>query len=82
MEDKITTLLYTRSNASIALQISLPVLDFFLNREEHPIPSIRMGAGEERRKVLIPVDGLKEWINEEVERQAAQRKEAKSNGNS
>lgn len=82
MDERIKTLLYTRSDASIALQISFPVLDFYLNREEHPIPSIRVGAGKEHRKVLIPVNGLQEWISEEVERQAAQRKEAKLSGNS
>lgn len=55
---------YTRKEAAEVGCISLPTLDAFLNRENNPIPHLRIG-----RKVLIPVEGFRGWLMAESERQ-------------
>lgn len=55
---------YFRKEAAEAGGISLPTLDALLNRECDPIPHFRVG-----RKVLIPVDGFRNWLAAESERQ-------------
>lgn len=55
----------TRSEAADRLNVSLPILDAWLRREEDPLPCFRAG-----RKVLIPTEGLSRWIEEEAARSA------------
>lgn len=60
----------TRSEAAKALQVSLPVLDAYLRRTNNPLPCIRLTAQGKRGKILIPVEGLSRWIEEEAARNA------------
>ena len=55
----------TRNEAARTLQVSLPTLDAYLRRADHPLPYIRLSANGKRGKVLIPVSGLTRWIEEE-----------------
>lgn len=54
-------IIITRREASQRLHIGLNVLDAQIRREYDPLPTIRVG-----RRVLIPVDMLKEWVNRQV----------------
>lgn len=61
MMDKLAL---NRKEAAAAGGISLPTLDAYLKRVDNPIPHFRAG-----RKVLIPAEGLRRWIEEEAQRQ-------------
>lgn len=56
----------TRTEAAKTLQVSLPILDAWLHRNDNPLPCFRAG-----RKVLIPAEGLSRWIDEEAARNMA-----------
>ncbi len=58
------TFAFTRKEAAGACNISLPTLDAYLRRQDRPMPHIRVG-----RKIIIPADGLREWLAEEAARQ-------------
>ena len=45
------------------MTVSLPTLDALLQREENPLPCIKVG-----RKYLIPTALLDEWLKAEAER--------------
>ena len=57
-----TQLTYTRREAAQALGVSLPTLDAFMRKQDHPLPFIKHGY----KKVMIPVDDLKRWVSEEA----------------
>ena len=63
MEQDIKRLNYTRREAAMALGISLPTLDAFMNRRDNPLPSIRG-----KKPILIPVAALEQWNMEEAAR--------------
>lgn len=56
---------YSRREAAECLNVSLPTLDIYLNRSTNPLPSIKTP-----RRVLIPVEGLRQWLLDEAARQA------------
>lgn len=60
--DKLTL---TRKEAAEQCNVSLPVLDAYLKRSNDPMPCFRAG-----RRVLIPLEALKKWLEEEMARQA------------
>ena len=64
MEQDIKRLNYTRREAAMALGVSLPTLDAFMNRRDNPLPSIRTG----KKLILIPVAALEQWNLEEAAR--------------
>lgn len=53
----------TRQETAERMGISLPNLDAFLHRKEHPLPSIQSG-----RKIIIPRIALDAWLLEESKR--------------
>lgn len=55
----------TREEAAEQCSVSLPVLDAYLKRSNNPMPCFRAG-----RRVLIPREALKKWLEEETARQA------------
>ncbi len=55
---------FSREEAAASVGISLPVLDEFLKRSTDPLPSIRAG-----RRILIPVNSLTRWLDQEAQRQ-------------
>lgn len=57
-------LTYSRREAAMALGVSLPTLDAFMNRQENPLPRIRQGY----KLTLIPVAALEQWVLEEAAR--------------
>ena len=63
MEQDIKRLNYTRREAAMALGVSLPTLDAFMNRRDNPLPSIRG-----KKLILIPVTALEQWNMEEAAR--------------
>jgi hypothetical protein len=67
MEQDIKRLNYTRREAAMALGISLPTLDAFMNRRDNPLPSIRG-----KKLILIPVAALEQWNMDEASRTAGQ----------
>lgn len=54
----------TRKEAAEQCNVSLPTLDAYLQRRENPMPCIRAG-----RKVIIPLEPLKEWLEKESTQQ-------------
>lgn len=56
-------LVIDRKEASETLGMSLPMLDRYLNRENDPIPSFKVG-----RCIKIPVESLREWLAREANR--------------
>lgn len=57
-------LTYSRREAAAALGVSLPTLDAFMNRADHPLPRIRQGY----KLTLIPVAALEQWVMDEAAR--------------
>lgn len=55
MLEKLT---YNSKEAAAALGVSLPTMYDLLNRKD--FPCVRVG-----RRVLIPVDGLRSWLEKE-----------------
>ena len=60
--DKLTL---TRKEAAEQCNVSLPMLDAYLKRSNNPMPFFRAG-----RRVLIPLEALRKWLEEETARQA------------
>ena len=61
----------TVKEAADALGVCVTVLYKLMNREEHPIPSMKLGGRREMKigkaRRMISVDALKQWIAEETE---------------
>ncbi len=47
----------TRKEAAASIGVGLNLLDRFIKRKDDPLPSFAVG-----KRVLIPIDQLKEWI--------------------
>lgn len=58
------TLVYTRHEAAELINLSIPTLEIYMKRVDNPIPHLRVG-----RRVLIPAEGLRRWVEEEAKRQ-------------
>lgn len=61
---EITKLTYTRKEAAAALGVSLPTLDKFMKRADHPLPHMRQSY----KLTLIPRAALEQWVLDEAER--------------
>ncbi len=61
----MSKLAFTRKEAADYCNVSLPTLDSYLQRRRDPMPSIHVG-----RKIIIPVEGLRQWLLDEAARQA------------
>lgn len=61
----------TVKEAAEALGVCVVMFYKLMNREEHPVPSMKLGGGREMKigktRRLISVDALKKWIEEETE---------------
>lgn len=60
--DKLTM---TRKEGAKMFGVGLNQFDALMRRENDPLPFIRVG-----KRVLIPVDQFKEWIDRQVNRKA------------
>ena len=55
----------TRNEAKSVVGVGLNQLDALMRRADDPLPFLRVG-----KRVLIPVDQLKEWLARQVNRDA------------
>lgn len=54
--------LFTRKEGAKKLKISLVKFDELLRRKNDPLPHLKLG-----RRVLIPAEALREWINRQAD---------------
>lgn len=65
----------TIKEAAEAMRVSYLTVRHLIDRDENPIPAFCVGAGHGKGcKHLIPVDQLKEWMQEETKRMREARK--------